>query len=243
MTLLPQDNPLAGYVSEIGQRIARNNNPWKADFTFSVIDDSRTINAFALPGGKIYITTGLLTKLDNEAELAAVLAHEVAHVSYRHYARNLGKQMLISWVKKFIGGTDAGIQEAGLFLTTNLTLLSMRQEDELEADYQGALYIYELGYDPAGAVTLTQKLLDIERKMPDLIKMMVLTHPPSVERVEAMKELEESLPKKGGLRLGAEEYSEMIRSQNKTYTHHDRYRHHILEPFKHDRTQKARNDR
>jgi len=152
----------------------------------------------------------MLNRLDNEAELAAVLAHEVAHVSQRHYARNLGRQMLVSWVKKFLGGTDQTILEAGSFLTTSVAFLRMRQEDELESDYYGTLYIYDLDYDPSAAVTLTQKLLEIEREMPDLVKALAMTHPPSRERVEAVIDLKGTLPEKDGLTLGERRYKEII---------------------------------
>jgi predicted Zn-dependent protease len=231
MRLLPTDDNVTLYINSVGQNIARTNNPWRTDFRFYVVDDSRMINAFALPGGKIYITTGMLNKLDNEAELAAVLGHEIAHVSRRHYARNMGRQMLLSWIKKFLGGADTAIQEAGLFLTTNFAFLSMRQEDELEADYLGTLYIYEIDYDPSAGVTLTKKLLDIERKMPDFIKVMALTHPPSAERVDAMIKLKKSLPTKDGLRLGVEEYEKGIRPDKKALTEYDWYKKQIMEPF------------
>lgn len=213
MTLLSQTDPRAVYVEEIGRRIIEHNNPWGAEFGFSAVEDSRMVNAFALPGGGIYITTGMLDKLDNEAELAAVMAHEVAHVSNRHYARNLGRHMLMSWVKKFLGGTDKTIMEAGSFLTAGMTFLRMRQEDELEADYQGALYIYDLDYDLTANVTLTQKLLQMEQKLPDTVKVLALTHPPSRERVQAMIDLKESLPDKEGLILGEKRYKERMRSK------------------------------
>ena len=151
-----------------------------------------------------------LNKLDNEAELAAVLAHEVAHVSQRHYARNMGRQMLMSWVKKFLGSTDRAILDAGSFLTTNVAFLRMRQEDEFEADYYGTLYIYELDYDPSAAVTLSEKLLKLEREMPDYVKVLAMTHPPSRERVEAMRQLKESLVEKEGLTLGEKRYRKEI---------------------------------
>lgn len=224
MTVLPGDDSTALYVTDIGRRIAGQNNPWEANFRFRVIKDERMINAFALPGGKIYITTGLLNKLDNEAELASVLAHEVAHVSKRHYARNMGRQMLMSWVKKFLGGTDRTMLEAGSFLTTNISFLKMRQEDEFEADYQGTLYIYELDYDPAASATLQKKLLDMEKRMPDFVRALAMTHPPSRERLEAMINLKETLPEKEGLTLGSKRYSETIKPETQFRSPQDWYR-------------------
>lgn len=210
MKLLPGNDSRALYVEEIGRRIAERNNPWSADFRFRTIENDGMINAFALPGGRIYISTGMLNRLDNEAELAIVLGHEVAHVSNRHYARNMGRQMLMSWVKKFLGGTDEAILDAGSFLTSSLTFLRMKQGDELEADYYGARYIYNLGYDPAAGVTLTEKLLVLESELPDAARAFVLTHPPSQERVRAMVELLDTLPEREGLVLGEDEYKKAI---------------------------------
>jgi predicted Zn-dependent protease len=210
-TIMQRDNPVAVYVSEIGAHVAREHNPWMADFRFKVIDNPNEVNAGALPGGRIYITTGLVKRLDNEAELAMVLAHEVAHVSERHYARNMGRQMLMSWVKKFLGSTDHTMLEAGSYLTTNVTFLRMRQEDELEADSQGETYIYELDYDPSAGVTLMEKLLNIEKQMPESLRVMAIAHPPSRERLEAMKRLKETLPEKGGLTLGEQRYREKVK--------------------------------
>jgi len=215
MPLARGETAVTRYINDIGRRITRENNPWQADFTFSVIEDSHTMNAFAAPGGNIYITTGLLDKLENEAELAAVLAHEVAHVTRRHYARNIGRQMLMSWVKKFLGSTDKAILNTGSFLTANVTLLKMRQEDELEADYHGALYMYEIDYDPAGGVSLMKKLLEFEKKMPDHVRIMAVTHPPSHARLDSMLAVSESLPHKEELVLGQERYRLTILERNK----------------------------
>lgn len=211
MTIMKKDNPVGLYVSEVGSNVAREHNPWMADFRFKVIEDPDVVNAGALPGGRIYITTGLLKRLDNEAELAMVLAHEVAHVSERHYARNIGRQMLMSWAKKFLGSTEHTMLAAGSFLTTNVTFLRMRQEDELEADSRGEMYIYDLAYDPSAGVTLMEKLLDIEKRTPESLRVMSVAHPPSRERLEAMKQLKETLPDKDGLTLGEQRYREKVK--------------------------------
>jgi len=213
MTVLAEQDQLTVYVDEVGTQIALQNNPWAADFSFRVVRDPHMVNAFALPGGRIYITTGLLRQLDNEAELAGVLAHEVAHVSRRHYARNMGREMLMSWAKKFLGGTEHRVFDAGTFLTTSVTFLRMRQEDELEADYEGTLYIYDIGYDPGATTTLMQKLLDMEQKTPDLLRFFAMTHPPSSERLEALIDLRDTLPEKDTLSLGEERYREKVKGK------------------------------
>jgi predicted Zn-dependent protease len=215
MMIIPQSDSRAAYVDEIGRRIAGANNPWNADFRFGVVEDRRMVNAFALPGGRIYVTTAMLDKLDSEAEMAAVLAHEVAHVTNRHYARNLGRQMMMSWAKKFLGGTDSAMMDAGSFLTSSMAFLKMKREDELEADYDAAIYIYNLDYDVAASVSVAEKLLEIEEKLPAAAKALALTHPPSLERVEAMVELKEQLYEKEKVVLGEERYREIMKKSTK----------------------------
>lgn len=215
MSVISKDDARSAYVDEIGGRIAEGNNPWNVDFRFDVVEDRSMVNAFALPGGRIYITTGMLDKLDNEAEMAAVLAHEVAHVSNRHYARNLGRHMMMSWIKKFLGGTDSAMLDAGSFLTSNLTFLRMRREDELEADLHGALYIYDLNYDVTASVSVAQKLLEIEEKLPDSAKALALTHPPSLERVEAMVALKRRLAGNEEAVLGKDRFRKIMRGSKK----------------------------
>jgi predicted Zn-dependent protease len=208
----PKADPLSAYVNEIGARIGEQNNPWDADFEFGVIRDQTTVNAFSLPGGKIYITTGLLKKLDNEGELAAVLAHEVAHVSRRHYARHLGRAMLMSWVRKFLGGgADKTLLEAGSYLSANVAILRMNQEDEIEADCQGTVYIYALGYDPSASISMVRKLLKMEQEIPESFRVFAVSHPPSRERLDAVLRLSETLPEKEDLALGEQRYREMVR--------------------------------
>jgi predicted Zn-dependent protease len=215
MMIVPKGDSRAAYVDEIGRRISRKNNPWNADFRFGVAEDQRMVNAFALPGGRIYITTGMLNKLDNEAEMAAVLAHEVAHVTNRHYARNLGRQMMMSWGKKFLGGTDTAMMDAGSFLTSSMAFLKMRREDELEADYDGAIYIYNLDYDVTASVSVAEKLLEIEEKLPGEMKALALTHPPSIERVEAMADLKQQLSGDEEGVLGEERFREIMKRSSK----------------------------
>ncbi|GAB4340015.1 MAG: M48 family metallopeptidase [Candidatus Abyssubacteria bacterium] len=210
-TLAPKDDPLSVYVNEIGTMIGEQNNPWNADFEFHVIRDQKTVNAFALPGGKIYITTGLLQKLDNEGEMAAVLAHEIAHVSRRHYARHLGRAMLMSWVRKFLGGTDKTLLEAGSYISANVTILRMNQEDEIEADCQGMLYIYDIGYDPAASITMVEKLLKMEQEIPASFRAFAASHPPSLERLDAVIRLSETLPEKDDADLGEQRYKDLVK--------------------------------
>jgi predicted Zn-dependent protease len=215
MMIVPAGDRRTEYVAEIGRSISRENNPWNADFRFGIVEDKSVVNAFALPGGRIYITTGMLDKLDNEAEMAAVLAHEVAHVSNRHYARKLGRNMMMSWLKKFLGGTDSTMLGLGSSITSQIAFLKMGRDDELEADHHGAVYIHDLNYDVAASVSVAEKLVEIEEKLPAAAKALALTHPPSRERVQAMVNLSEQLSGNDEVVLAEERFLEIMRAPAK----------------------------
>lgn len=152
------DAALQAYVSQVGQRLAatsKNSYP----FHYTVLQDDKTVNAFAGPGGYIYITTGLLRIMDNEAQLAGVLAHETAHVTQRHIVGQLQKQT----------ATQLGISLLDRMTQLNLnntisrigqTLLFQRfsRQDERQADIVGLQYMVDAGYNPQGMVQILNKL-------------------------------------------------------------------------------------
>ena len=144
-----EDEELNGYVSEVGLRLAEASErpylPWR----FQVLDDP-TVNAFALPGGWVYVTRGILAHLESEAELAAVLGHEIGHVTARHAVNQMSKQLLASaaLIAASIHDEDiaewAGLGEIGL----GLMFLQHGRSDERQADDLGLRYVLRAGYDP-----------------------------------------------------------------------------------------------
>jgi len=183
------DPVVTEYVNRIGQNIVRNSDA-QVPFTIKVID-ADDINAMALPGGFFYVNSGLILAADEEAELAGVMAHEIAHVAACHAARentrgnimNLASIPLI-----FIGGAVgyAGYEAAGLALP--LTFLHFSRGFEAEADYLGLEYMYKSGYDPQAFVTFFEKVQAQEKKKPGTLAKAFATHPQTPDRIQKSQE-------------------------------------------------------
>jgi beta-barrel assembly-enhancing protease len=195
---LVQDATINEYVNRVGQNIVKNSDS-KIPFTIKVID-SDEINAMSLPGGFFYVNTGLILAADEEAELAAVMAHEIAHVTARHAAEQQGRANAFNLASLplsiFTGGlVGAAIQQASSILIP-MTFLKFDRSAEEEADYLGLQYLYTAGYDPGASVSFFEKLQAREsakKKMSSLFS----THPPTESRVAKTKEnIENFLPPK-----------------------------------------------
>jgi predicted Zn-dependent protease len=208
------DAELTAYVEHVGRRLASQARR-KDQFTFEfhILNDS-TPNAWALPGGKIAIYRGLLLELQSEAELAAVLGHEIVHADAAHSARQQSKGMLTQLGAVagmvLIGSqveSNTGRQVAAMVPALGAQLLSQKygRDAEREADLYGMQYMSEAGYDPRGAVALQQTFVRLsESRRQDWLSGLFASHPPSQERVERNRKTLESLPSGG--ESGADRY-------------------------------------
>ncbi len=191
------DDPvISEYVNRIGQNIVRNSDA-RVHFTIKVID-SEEVNAFALPGGFFYVNTGLIELAEDEAELAGVMAHEIAHVAARHGTRNATKSQLIQIASIpliFVGGwAGYGIQQAANFAVP-LTMLKFSREFEKEADFLGVQYMYKAGYDPTAMVQFFERLQAMKKKNKSAIAQAFSSHPLTKNRIKAVqKTIDELLP-------------------------------------------------
>jgi beta-barrel assembly-enhancing protease len=193
------DDPIVSeYVNRVGQNLVRNSDA-KVPFTIKVID-SDVVNAFALPGGFFYVDSGLILRADTEAELAGVMAHEIAHVAARHGTKNATKGELaqlatIPLIMLGPGGwAGYGIYE-GLNFAIPMSFLKFSRDAEYEADYLGLQYMYAAGYDPNAFVTFFEKVETEEKRQPGTVPKFFSTHPPTPERVVAIqKEIGNILP-------------------------------------------------
>src|SRR5579863_7839923 len=161
------DPVIAEYVNRIGQNLVRNSDA-KVPFTIKVLD-AEEINAFALPGGFFFVNTGVLLNADSEAEMAGVMAHEIAHVAARHGTRQATRGQLIQYATIpliFMGGWTGYAIYQGAGLAIPLGFLSFSRAFESEADYLGLEYMYKTGYDPTSFVDFFEKIQTLEKKKP-----------------------------------------------------------------------------
>jgi len=191
-----EDPMITEYVNRVGQNIVLHSDA-KVPFTIKVID-SDEVNAFALPGGFFYVNKGLLLAADNEAELAGVMAHEIAHVAARHAVENQAKASLLEYAALgasiFLGGipgmiyqNTAGIGLLGIFM-------KFSRSAEEEADKLGVQYMYAAGYDPGAMATMFEKLEAKNKKKPGFISRAFSTHPAPPDRRAAALALAARFP-------------------------------------------------
>ena len=186
---LIQDPVIAEYVNRVGQNLVRNSDA-VVPFTIKVID-SDEINAFALPGGFFFVHSGVILAAESEAELAGVMAHEIAHVAARHATRNASKAELTNWLTLpliVLGGPAGyGIRSAAGLLVP-MKFLQFSRNDEREADYLGLQYLYKSGYDPQAFVDFFDKIQAKEKSRPGTLAKAFSTHPQTPDRIEASQE-------------------------------------------------------
>lgn len=181
------DDPIVTeYVNRVGQNLVRNSDA-KVPFTIKVVD-SDELNAFALPGGFFYVNSGLILAATEEAELAGVMAHEIAHVTARHGTRQATKGQIVQLAMLPLlifgpgGWAGYGLYQ-GLNFLIPLQFLKFTRDAEREADYLGLQYMYKTGYDPNAYIAFFEKVQAQEKKRPGSIPKVFSSHPPSAERI------------------------------------------------------------
>ncbi len=193
---LVKDPVVTEYVNRIGQNLVRNSDA-KVPFTIKVLDDD-DVNAMALPGGFFYVNSGLILAVDDEAELASVMAHEIAHVALRHWSRTQTRAQIANLATIpliFVGGGIGYAARQAAGLGGALTFLKFSRNFEAEADYFGLEYMYKAGYDPNAFVTVFEKLQALEKKKPGTLAKTFSTHPQPPDRIQAsQREIATVLP-------------------------------------------------
>lgn len=186
---LHPDPQVQAYIQELGRKIvaaAGNRVPEGMTFTFKVIDDPETVNAFAMPGGHVYFYSGLLLKASSTAEVIGVMGHEVAHVTERHVAERLvqayGLQMVLDMA---LGKNPGQIKQIAAGALAQGYLLKYGREQESESDTVGFSYVVRSGYDPHGMVTFFQKLAADSASIPTFLS----SHPDPAERANELQQL------------------------------------------------------
>ncbi len=201
------------YVNRVAQNVARNSD-LTIPLTVRVID-SPEINAFALPGGFLYVNTGLLLAAEEEDQVAGVMAHEIAHVAARHWASQMTKSTLaqLAMIPLMIVPMSYGVYYGVVEAWMNgvpLAFLKFSRNAEAEADYLGIQYMYKAGYDPNAYVGFFGKIIEEDRRRPGTIPTVFASHPPTPDRIlKADQEIKEILPKKNQYLVSTSEFDDV----------------------------------
>lgn len=199
------------FVNRIGQNIVLHSDA-RVPFTIKVID-SPEVNAFALPGGFLYVNRGLLEAAENEAEVAGVLAHEIAHVAARHGIEQASKGELLNYASLpliFLGGWGGYILQQIAGVAVPLTFLKFSRNAESEADRLGAQYMWSTGYDPTALISFFEKLQSRQgngtRRGGGMAKVFS-THPMTGDRITNVRKLIEQFPDRGEYQLSSSDFA------------------------------------
>src|SRR5437867_7157205 len=219
------DDPIiAEFVNRVGQNLVRNSDA-KVPFTIKVLD-AEEINAFALPGGFFFVNTGVLLNADSEAELAGVMAHEIAHVAARHGTRQATRGQLINYASIpliFMGGWTGYAIRQGAGLAIPLGFLTFSRGFESDADFLGLQYMYKAGYDPTAFVDFFEKIQSKEKKKPGTMAKVFSTHPMTDDRIKnSQKTIQDILKAKPEYVVTTSEFNDV---KGRLLTMHNRRKH------------------
>jgi beta-barrel assembly-enhancing protease len=208
---LINDPTITEYINRIGQNLVRNSDS-QVPFTIKVLD-SDDVNAFALPGGFFYVNSGLIMAADNEAELAGVMSHEIAHVAACHVARENTRGQLMNLASIpliFVGGGIGYAVRNVVGIGVPLGFLRFSRAFESEADFLGLEYLYKAGYDPQAFTAFFEKVQALEKKKPGTLAKAFDTHPQTPDRLaKSQEEIRTLLPPEAQYKLDTSEFQEV----------------------------------
>jgi predicted Zn-dependent protease len=207
------DPVVTEFVNRLAQNVARNSD-LTIPLTVKVLDDP-TLNAFALPGGFLYVNSGLILAADEEAQVAGVVAHEIAHVAARHWASQMTKATLLQYAMipliftpmsypVYLGAVNA------LNIGVPIAFLKFSRGAEAEADMLGLQYMYKAGYDPTAYVTFFSKIINEDRRSPGSVPTVFANHPPTPDRIIASEEeIKQILPRREQYLVSTSEFEDV----------------------------------
>jgi predicted Zn-dependent protease len=193
---LVNDPTTVSYVSQIGMKIVRQTELANAPWEFHVVADPE-INAFNVPGGHVYVNTGLIQAAGNAAELAGVIAHEIGHGVSRHATERISKVSGINLgAGLLLGSNPSTVKQIAAQIVAGGAVAKFSRADEREADRLGVQYMYDAGYDPRGMAGMFEKLLATRKRRPSSVEQFFATHPLAEDRIQSVRQHAASLPRK-----------------------------------------------
>ncbi len=210
-TKLVTDPVIGEYINRIGQNLVRNSDA-QVPFTIKVIDTD-DVNAFALPGGFFYVDSGLILAADNEAELAGVMSHEIAHVAACHLARENTRGQLLQLASIpliFVGGGIGYAAQSLAGFAIPMGFLRFTRSFESEADFLGVEYLYKAGYDPQALTSFFEKVKSLEKHKPGTLAKTFDTHPQTPDRIaKTQDEINTLLPPAQEYKVDSSEFQDV----------------------------------
>ncbi len=189
-----RDPVVWAYVDSLGQMLARHSRRTHIPYHIYVVDTD-DVNAFAIPGGHLYVNRGLITTAENESELAGVMGHEIGHVVGRHGAKALSKQVLFSGLAGLaLGGDPGAVGKLAAGIVSTGALMHYGRAAENEADFFAIEELFGAGINPEGLTTFFEKLLALHKKEPSGLAKLFSTHPPTDERIKNVRAAIADLP-------------------------------------------------
>ncbi len=208
-----QDAQINRYINSLGDRIAAGADSRGIDYRFFVVNSDQ-VNAFAVPGGYVYVNRGLIERTANMSELAGVLGHEIAHVSERHGVEQMARmqqtQLGVNLAYVLLGRQPSGVEQAGVQLGAGAFFAKHSRKDENEADSRGVRFVTQAGINPQGMVSFFQTLLREQQRSPSSVEQWFSTHPTTQDRIDhTQQEVSAVLASRGtrGLATNSNDYS------------------------------------
>lgn len=203
------DSVVTAYIAQLGQHLVNHSQRQDITYHFKVVN-TEAVNAFAVPGGYLYVNIGLIRAAENESELAGVIGHEIGHVVGKHGVKQLTRQLGLAAVIQLALGEDQGkLEQIVTGLVANGILMKYSRDAEREADEYAVQEMYDAGIDPEGLAIFFERLLNLQKRRPSKLEQLFSTHPPTAERVTTIRSHITQLPRKSNLQKDSRRFHQI----------------------------------
>ncbi len=204
-----EDAALQQYISALGNQLASHGRR-NLDWHFYIVNTDE-VNAFALPGGFVYVNRGVIEKASNLSELAGVLGHEISHVELRHSAKQIERAQTanlgVNLAYILLGRAPSGVEQAAIQVGGTAVFANYSREAETQADENAVPLLVRTGIDPEGLLTFFQKLLDMQKRQPSTVEQWFATHPTAQDRIADVRRLLQKYPQSGQLQTNSQAFA------------------------------------